>query len=212
FNSTFVDLHVAKIHATRKDSERMYSTLEGSSENGFFAIARLKGDQEFASYQTEDRFIKLLEKVELNAYPCLRNEVWRHFDFWVGEWDVFVNGNKVGDNSITRAVGGCAIHENYTTAGSYAGQSINFYSPVDKKWHQHWVGSSGDVYNYVETKREEGLLQFVSDFMNGQGTVSQSRLTFTLNEDGTVRQLFENSTDGGETWTSGFDGIYKRKK
>lgn len=212
FNSTFVDLNVAKIHASSKDSDRMYTTLEESADNGFFALARLKADPEFASYQAEDRFLKVLEKVELNAYPCLRNDVWRHFDFWIGEWDVYVNGNKVGDNSITRAVGGCAIHESYTTAGSYAGQSINFYSPVDKKWHQHWVGSSGDVYNYVETKREEGLLQFVSDFMNGQGVVSLSRLTFTLRDDGTVRQLFENSTDGGETWSSGFDGIYKRKE
>ena len=118
---------------------------------------------------------------------------------------------KVGDNSITMAVGGCAIHENYTTQGNYAGQSINFYDPIDKKWHQHWVGSGGDVYNYLETKREEGLLQFESKFMGSQGAISFSRLTFTLNEDGSVRQLFESSTDEGKTWNSAFDGLYKKK-
>ena len=100
----------------------------------------------------------------------------------------------------------------YITARNYAGQSINFYSPTDKKWYQHWVGSSGHVYNYVETKREEGLLQFESDYLTSKGNIVISRLTFTLNDDGTIRQLFESSSDDGETWTPAFDGLYKRKK
>ncbi len=146
-----------------------------------------------------------------NPYPCENDPKYRHFDFWLGEWDVFVNGNKVGDNSITKAVGGCAIHESYTTQQGYAGQSINFYDPIDKKWHQHWVGSGQDVYNYLEVDKSEGMLQFESPFWNPQnGQVSISRLTFTLNEDGSVRQLFQTSTDEGKTWTAGFDGLYKK--
>lgn len=211
FNFNFVDLNVAKIYATINENEKMFATLEASAEKGLFTYARLQSDSEFDSYRDTDRFQAILNKVELNAYPCLSNAEARHFDFWIGEWDVFVNGNKVGENSITRAKGGCAIHENYITTRNYAGQSINFYSPVEKKWHQHWVGSAGDVYNYIETKREEGLLQFVSDFMTPQGNITLSRLTFTLNDDGTVRQLFESSTDDGKTWTPGFDGLYKKK-
>lgn len=212
FNPIFVDFNVAKVYSIKGDAEGMYSTLEEAANNGLFIYSALKSHPEFSDYQDNERFLKILEKVEQNAYPCLSNPNFRHFDFWIGEWDVFVNGNKRGENSITRAQGGCAIHENYKTAGNYAGQSINFYSPVDKKWHQHWVGSSGDVYNYVETKKEDGLLQFVSEFMNAQGNVVLSRLTFTLNDDGTVRQLFENSTDNGKTWTPTFDGLYKRKE
>ncbi|MEQ9467484.1 MAG: tetratricopeptide repeat protein [Ekhidna sp.] len=212
FNPFFVDFNVAKIYALQGDAGMMYQTLESAAANGLFAYARLQSDTEFAPYQDEKRFKEVLSKVELNAYPCLSDPDCRHFDFWIGEWDVYVGPRKVGDNSITMAQGGCAIHENYITAGNYSGQSINFYSPVDKKWHQHWVGSGGDVYNYVETKREEGMLQFVSDFMTPQGTVTLSRLTFTLNEDGTVRQLFESSSDEGKTWTPAFDGLYKRKE
>ncbi len=171
----------------------------------------MKNDKEFSAYSETDGFKEVLEKVKNNAYPCLTGKDYRHFDFWLGEWDVYANGRKVGDNSITMAQGGCAIHENYVTAGNYAGQSINYYDPIAKKWHQHWVGSGGDVYNYLETKREEGLLQFESDFMGANGQISLSRLTFTLNEDGTVRQLFEASTDEGKTWTIGFDGLYKKK-
>lgn len=212
FNANFADYGIAKAYTLKGDSEKMYTTLEAAATNGLFFYSSLLKDSEFAGYQEEGRFKKLLGKVELNAYPCLSNANFRHFDFWIGEWDVYVGGQKVGENSITKAKGGCAIHENYITQRNYAGQSINFYSPVDKKWHQHWVGSSGDVYNYVETKREEGLLQFVSDFRTFQGNIVLSRLTFTLNDDGTVRQLFESSSDDGETWTSAFDGLYKPKK
>ena len=148
-----------------------------------------------------------------NPYPCEDDTKYRHFDFWIGEWDVFVNDAKVGENSITKAVGGCAIHESYTTQGGYAGQSINFYDPIDKKWHQHWVGSGQDVYNYLEVDKKEGMLQFESPFWNPQNEqITISRLTFTLNKDGSVRQLFETSTDDGKTWAAGFDGLYKRKK
>jgi len=30
--------------------------------------------------------------------------------------------------------------------------------------------------------------------------------------DGRVRQFFEQSTDGGETWTTWFEGFYTRKE
>ncbi|GAB4231511.1 MAG: hypothetical protein Tsb0034_03910 [Ekhidna sp.] len=212
FNPFIVDYNIAKVHALTSATEAMYDLLDSLANNGFFAFSQLSQDTEFDKYRDSDRFNQILKKVELNAYPCLSSEDARHFDFWIGEWDVYVNGQVVGLNKITRAKGGCAIHENYTTSRNYAGQSINFYSPVDEKWHQHWVGSSGDVYNYVETKREEGLLQFVSEFKNpGNGNISLSRLTFTLNDDGTVRQLFESSTDDGKTWTPAFDGLYKRR-
>ena len=151
--------------------------------------------------------------MKANVYPCLGDENYRHFDFWLGEWEVFVNGNKVGENSITMAVGGCAIHESYTTENNYSGQSINFYDPIDEKWHQHWVGSGQDVYNYVEIDKKQGMLQFQSPFYNpANGQVAISRLTFTLNADGTVRQFFETSTNDGQTWIPGFDGLYKKKQ
>jgi tetratricopeptide (TPR) repeat protein len=211
FPASFVDFSISKIYAQQNNKEKLFSTLEKGAENGLASYTQLNTDKVFDPFRSDSRFLAVLEKVKLNAYPCLKIKVYRHFDFWLGEWEVLANGRKVGDNSITMAQGGCAIHESYTTAGNYAGQSINYFDPVDKKWHQHWVGSGGDVYNYLETKREEGMLQFESKFSNWQGDISLSRLTFTLNEDGTVRQFFESSTDEGKTWTPAFDGLYKKK-
>lgn len=211
FNPFFVDFSISKSHALNNDTKAMLNALKLGSENGLLFYSTLQSDSAFKNYRENKEFKAILEKVKLNAYPCLSSKERRHFDFWLGEWDVYARGGKVGENSITMALGGCAIHENYVTPGNYAGQSINYYDPIDKKWHQHWVGSGGDVYNYLETKREEGLLQFESKFMNAQGVISLSRLTFTLNDDGTVRQLFEGSTDDGKTWSPQFDGLYKKK-
>lgn len=212
FSAPFVYYNLSKTYLLKRDKSKAYETLTIAADNGFSAWARLKGDEVFNTHQHDLEYQKILKKIETNAYPCLSAKSYRHFDFWLGEWDVYAGGNKVGDNSITMAKGGCAIHENYVTAGNYAGQSINYYDPIDKKWHQHWVGSGGDVYNYLETARKDGMLQFESKFMNAKGQISLSRLTFTLNEDGTVRQLFESSTDNGQSWTSAFDGLYKKKR
>lgn len=211
FPSSFIYYGIAKSYASLSDQQNTLTTLEEGARNGLAAYARLLSDEAFEPIRDLSQFQLIMDQVALNAYPCLSSEDYRHFDFWIGEWDVYARGGKVGENSITRAVGGCAIHENYITQGNYAGQSINFFDPIDKKWHQHWVGSSGDTYNYIETKRAEGMLQFESPFMGSTGAISTSRLTFTLNEDGTVRQLFESSTDDGKTWSPAFDGLYKKK-
>jgi len=146
-------------------------------------------------------------------FPCLDSEVRRQFDFWLGEWDVFVGEKQVGESSITMAQGGCAIHESYTTAGNYAGQSINFYDPIAKKWKQSWVGSAGDVGNYEETDSGEGDMQFQTRQLTAKGVIVLRKMTFTYNsKEDTVRQLLEDSTDEGETWKTVFDGLYKRKK
>lgn len=44
----------------------------------------------------------------------------------------------------------------------------------------------------------------------GTGIV-RHRITFTPRPDGTVRQYWEVSRDGGQTWTGNFDGLYVRK-
>jgi tetratricopeptide (TPR) repeat protein len=210
FAANFISYAMGKTYARMANESLMLAALKEGAENGLPIYTRLINDVEFEAYRNSVEFQHILEQVKSNAYPCLSKDDYRHFDFWLGDWDVFVNGNKVGENRITMAQGGCAIHENYTTAGNYAGQSINYFDPIAKKWHQHWVGSGGDVYNYLETKKEDGLLQFESDFMGPSGQISLSRLTFSRNADGSVRQLFESSTDDGKTWSSAFDGLYKK--
>ncbi len=211
FYPSYVHFNTAKSFAAIGQSENMYASLEDAIESGFFNFHLLSSEEAFKIFCSEEKFVSIIEKAKENAYPCLSDPNSRHFDFWLGEWDVFVRGRKVGENSITMANGGCAINENYTTPGVYTGQSLNYYDKFDNKWHQTWVASGGGVLDYVEIAKSEGMLQFQCDYINAQGQILKSRLTFTQNEDGSVRQLFEDSSDG-QTWTPSFDGLYKLKK
>ena len=50
------------------------------------------------------------------------------------------------------------------------------------------------------------------DLPGKDGGIIQHRITWTDNEDGTVRQHWEVTKDGGKTYSTLFDGLYKKKK
>ena len=136
----------------------------------------------------------------------------RAFDFWVGDWDV-VNaaGKAAGTSHVERVLDGCVIMEHWTTTGApYAGKSFNTFNPADGQWTQHWVDSTGA--SIVMTGAfEDGRLVYRRDFVRRDGQAAKSRMTFVNLGDGRVRQLVEQSTDGGATWAPQVDLLYKRR-
>ncbi len=139
--------------------------------------------------------------------PCSTPE-YRQFDFWLGEWDVvnqLVPPDKApkATNRLTSLLGGCAMQEDYeatTPQGTFQGTSLNFYDKGRKKWRQLWIDFQG---NPLEL---EGDL--VEDSMVLTSPDGKQRVTWTPLEGGKVRQLWETTKDGGETWKAVFDGIY----
>jgi hypothetical protein len=143
------------------------------------------------------------------APPACDAPEFSQFDFWLGEWDVFgAKGTRAGRNSITRAHGGCVVLERWTSATGGTGSSFNIYTPSTKKWHQIWVDSVGTLLQL------EGGLVNGSMRLEGEGWTPQgrmlNRITWTPRPDRTVRQLWEISTDQGQTWQASFDGSYRK--
>ena len=76
--------------------------------------------------------------------PACQSAEYRQFDFWLGEWEVFLpSGKKAGDSRIESISAGCALLENWSGSGGFSGKSLNSYDRGDKRWHQSWVDSSG---------------------------------------------------------------------
>jgi hypothetical protein len=134
---------------------------------------------------------------------------YRQLDFWVGNWDVTMRGQPAGANLVTREESGCLIHEHWTGARGGTGQSFNFFNRDDGAWHQVWVSSSGSVLN-LTGHYAGGTLMYLGENRRPDGTVLRHRLSFHPNGDGTVRQLWETSSDSGATWAVSFDGHYAR--
>ena len=133
------------------------------------------------------------------------------FDFWVGEWDVFQqDGRQAGTNRIERAERGCLLIERWTGARGGTGTSINFYDPARELWRQVWVSFDGTVIEIEGGLRDGSMV--LEGLLVGRGGGSQPfRGTWTPHDDGSVRQHFEISSDGGRTWATWFDGRYVRR-
>jgi len=144
------------------------------------------------------------------AGPC-SSAMHRQFDFWIGDWDVSSNDQPAGTNSVTTILNGCALQENWQGAGpgGVSGTSFNIYDQAKDKWHQTWVDSSGTLLE-LDGGLVAGnmILQGERPSADGSSTAIH-RITWTPNADGSVRQLWEASSDQ-ETWTVLFDGLYIR--
>jgi len=139
--------------------------------------------------------------------PACQSAEYRQFDFWIGEWEVFLpGGKKAGDSRIETIAAGCALLENWSGNGGFSGKSLNSYDSEDKRWHQSWVDSSGSRLELAGSYADKRMV-----LSSGSGAAMQ-RIAWSLNDDGSVRQLWESSADGGKTWTVQFDGKYVRRK
>ena len=143
--------------------------------------------------------------------PC-ESPSHRAFDFWIGDWDVAnAAGKPAGTSHVERLLGGCVIMEHWTGAnGPYAGKSFNTFNPADGKWTQHWVDSTGASI-LMTGAFEGGRLVYQRDFVRRDGAAVKSRMTFVNLESGKVRQLVEQSADGGQTWTPQIDLLYTKR-
>lgn len=133
------------------------------------------------------------------------------FDFWIGEWDVTnrANGKLAGHNRIELQHGGRVLVENYTTPGAFSGMSVNAYDARSNRWHQCWVDNVGGVLD-LYGGLSDGKMVLSGETPQAGGVHRLERITWTPNADGSVRQHWEQSTDGGKTWTTAFDGLYRR--
>ena len=149
------------------------------------------------------------------AKPCTLDSVYRQFDFWIGEWEVFaLNGKKAGDSKIEVILDSCIIVENWTSAqGNYAGKSYNTYNAVTHEWQQTWVDNKGGSTEFLKGKASPGKVVFMTNpQLQPDKTMLIRRLSFFKLDDNKVRQFAEKSVDEGKTWKTEYDLEYRRKK
>ena len=142
--------------------------------------------------------------------PC-QEDIYRAFDFWLGTWDVTTTaGQTAGVNKITAQENGCLVLEEWTSIGGNTGQSYNFYDPGIKKWRQIWV-SGGATIDYAGGLNDAGEMTLEGEIAYRNGTSFPFRGTWTPNEDGSVRQYFQQYNPKTEEWDDWFTGIYKKQ-
>jgi hypothetical protein len=141
--------------------------------------------------------------------PCTAPQH-RQFDFWLGRWRVTdqVTHKFDGTNDVTRELNGCVLQEHWNGTGGSTGTSFNLYDTSRKQWHQTWVDGSGGILQ-LDGGLKNGAMVLEGARRTRAGKSVIDRITWTPNRDGSVRQFWQASNDGGTTWTTQFDGLYR---
>lgn len=144
---------------------------------------------------------------------CADDPTYAVLDFWVGEWDVMAGDRQVGHNRIEKILDGCAVTELWTNAGGGEGRSLFYRIPAEDAWKQVWVTTNPYRPGGVKEKRlierlDGGGVLFRGEIAASDGRTVLDQTRLIPLEDGTVRQVIEASTDGGDSWQTTFDAVY----
>jgi hypothetical protein len=186
------------------------ATLDQAVENGL-PVNLLDMAPALVALRKEPRFAPVREKAERQTYPCRYEPEAKWMDFWVGEWEVRAGTGIAGQSRIEALPGGCVIVESYAATAGMVGRSLNYWDPRIQKWRQEWADDNGVVINFTGVREGGSMVFYGTEYSRGGGE-GKTRMTFTPNADGTVRQLIESPTEDGKGWEPSFDGLYVRKK
>lgn len=204
--------NIACAYSRLKQVDKAFESLDQAIKIAPGVLASAASDPDLENLRNDARFAKLMDSVDRALKPCKYSAESRQFDFWIGNWDVFTTqGQKAGTNVIEVFAEGCSLMENWTATGGGNGKSINYYDASTQKWYQHWIGSGGGAVRYSGGFKN-GSLVYEAETLGANGKKLLNRLTFSKNEDNTVRQFGEISNDDGKTWTLSFDFKYVKAK
>lgn len=204
---------MARIFAVKNDKRNAITAIDSAIHSGYGNLKELDTLKEFNTLRDQQDFISLRNKLYNSLYPCMTDAHAREFDFWIGEWDVYVTGTRqlAGHSLIQMISGGCAILENWDSPAS-TGKSINFIDPVTNKWKQSWSGSyANGNQEFINGEYKDSAMHFDFETKDAQGNKIKGRFIFYNQGANQVRQFNESSADDGKTWTINYDFTYKRK-
>ncbi|MDH4107520.1 MAG: hypothetical protein OEW35_04335 [Gammaproteobacteria bacterium] len=212
FSPVRVSLEQARVQVASGDAAAAVASLQALVAAGFGNLPVVRDDPVFATLAGQPAYDQLIDGLTRQAYPCRYDETFRDFDFWVGEWDVHLaNGQVAGSNRIASAESGCVLIENWIGASGSTGMSVNYLDKATGEWVQVWNSEGGAQISIRGALTDEGMLLAGQIHYVGNGTTAPFRGLWTPLPDGRVRQFFEQSNDGGATWTPWFEGFYTRR-
>ncbi len=147
-----------------------------------------------------------------NASPCEAPGA-NQFDFWLGTWALTWGETGRGTNTITQILGGCIIKETFEGAlssGPYRGLSVTAYDPERGRWRQTWVDDRGGYLDFVGVW--EGDRMVLRHTAEKDGAPVEQRMVWHNITADSLDWLWQQSADGGQTWTTLWSIHYVRQK
>lgn len=137
------------------------------------------------------------------------------FDFWVGKWSLtWQNADGTlgkGENFIEKTLDGKVIQENFRDVKGFKGTSISVFNPQKLTWHQAWADNAGGFINLMgEVEGEKRIFKTSPRTVNGN-TVIARMVFYDIKSDSFIWD-WEQSKDGGQSWSLNWRINYQRQK
>jgi hypothetical protein len=121
-------------------------------------------------------------------------------------------GGGLGRTASARSTAAARCGRSGRGAGGGTGTSLTIFDATTGQWHQTWVGSDGLLLQ-LNGGMKVGSMELTGSAVgaNGVRTLHRIRWTPLGGQPARVRQLWESSTDDGQTWSVTFDGTYRKR-
>src|SRR5436305_3112888 len=186
-NTNQVAIRLARTYAKLGRKDDAFAELARATGGGFGRPELLNADDELLPLRGDKRFAETIAAAAKNQKPCLASPEYRQFDYWLGEWDVMVQGNKVATSSIQLILDECVIFENYTTNRIYAGKSFSIWDAATKQWQQRYVDNGGAFHTWIGGLENNQMRFFWRHDVGGVATTD--RMTYNREDPDKVRQV-----------------------
>jgi hypothetical protein len=133
-------------------------------------------------------------------------------DFTVGHWDVYNGERKTAEVKMEKVLKGCSIFETWmNTSGVATGHGYFNFARGINSWQYFWTSDSGDTVHFIGSLIKPGEMRYVVTYKRPQGDRLEHWSLIAM-PDGTVQELSRTTDDGGQTWRTGYDLRWHKKK
>ncbi|MEP2671188.1 MAG: hypothetical protein ABJH04_19450 [Cyclobacteriaceae bacterium] len=157
---------------------------------------------------------KDMPKAEPTSPKCTSDEKpYRDFDFIIGNWEYrTTDGNKIGEQTITKQGEGCAIIEEWTEVSGITGRGISFVDPKTGLWRQVWMSSRFHI-DYSGKLNDSGAMVLEGTmYPTNNNTSSKIRGVWMKQNDGSIKKEFLRFDENTNKWNAFFTGFAYPKK
>lgn len=144
---------------------------------------------------------------------CATTAQVRALDFWLGRWNV-TDGEQPSHASsvVSLELGKCLIVERWGDATGHRGENVFGYNLDAKTWSGMFADNDGRIHLFVHGTVTAGKAQLSGPSRGPHGEATLDRITIVRMTANDLEQTWQQSTDGGTTWTTVFKGRYSRAK
>jgi hypothetical protein len=149
------------------------------------------------------------------APGCVADSNYQRLAFWVGDWEVYDSvGTRYATQRVRAVLDACAITAEWTGPVGNHGLGVSAFDVRAGEWRQVYVSNQVPSPSGVTIRKSDRSyggpgIRFIPMLDPAPGNLARSRITILPLSEHRALQLFETSSDGGETWRTVFKAEHR---